>query len=321
MTVARLDESARQRQRWRNRVHGVLVLAGMVLILTLCTWLIFGGNQVWVVAVLGLGMLALRPRMRPEWVLRMYRAVPLTVAAAPELHGLVGTLARRAGLPRTPRLYYVPSSMLNAFAVGRRDDAAIGVTDALLRQLSGRQITGVLAHEMSHIRSDDLWIMTLADTVARVTHIVTYTGLFLVLLFGLPAMTGGGVTPLLVAGLLVATPTVMSLLQLTLLRGREYQADLEAVALTGDPDGLAAALRTLERHEGRIWERIMVPHGRVPDPVLLRTHPSTEDRVRRLRELSLDQLQPVAFPRAPLPPASFVPVTHRPRLRAPGIWR
>jgi len=319
MAAGRLNEAARRRQQRRNWVQGALLLGGMVLTLGLCAWLLFGGRGVLWTVVLGVVALALRPRMRPAWVLRMYRARQLPVAAAPQLHQMVEVLAVRAGLPRVPTLYYVPTSMLNAFAVGRPDDAAIGITDGLLRNLSGRQLAGVLAHEISHIHSDDLWIMTLADTVGRLTHGVAYAGLILIFL-GLPMLASGSAVPLLIAAVLIAVPTVVTLLQLALSRAREYDADLDAVEITHDPRGLATALQTLHAHEGHIWERIMVPHRRMPDPLLLRTHPSTEERVRRLLELSEPQGEPVEFARAPVPPSSFAPVTRRPRLRAPGIW-
>jgi heat shock protein HtpX len=319
MAAGRLNEAAQRRQQRRNRVQGVLLLGGMVLTLGLCAWLLFGNEGLLWAVVLGVGGLVLRPRMRPEWVLRMYRARPLPVAVAPNVHQMVQTLGAHAGLPRAPTLYYVPTSMLNAFAVGRRADAAIGVTDGLLRNLTGRQLAGVLAHEISHISSDDLWIMTLADTVGRVTHAVAYAGLALLFL-GLPMLAGGSPMPLLIALVLIAVPTVVTLLQLALSRAREFDADLDAVALTNDPVGLAEALRTLHAHEGRIWERILVPHRRTPDPLLLRTHPSTEERVRRLLELSGRQAD-LDVPAVPFPPAAFSPVTQRPRLRAPGIWR
>ena len=319
MAAAEVNEVARRRQRRRNRLQGLLLLGGMVLTLALCAWFIFGGDGVLWVVLLGVGALALRPRMRPDWVLRMYRARPLHPSAAPDLHRVVVALARRAGLPQTPVLYYVPSSMLNAFAVGQRSEAAIAVTDGLLRGLTGRQITGVLAHEMSHIRADDVKIMTLADTVGRLTHGVAYAGLILVLL-GLPMLAAGSAVPLLVAAVLMAIPTVVTLLQLALSRAREYDADLEAATLTGDPSGLASALQTLAKREGRIWERILVPHGRTPDPLLLRTHPPPDERVRRLLALSATQDPPVEIRGEPLPEGTFTPVSRRPRLRTPGIW-
>jgi heat shock protein HtpX len=318
----------RRRQRRRNRLHGVLLLAGMVGTLSLCAWLLFGGRGVVWVLALGVGALALRPRMRPAWVLRMYRARPLPAAAAPDLHRVLDVLADRAGLPRPPALYYVPSRMLNAFAVGDRDTSAIGVTDGLLRTLTGRQLTGVLAHEISHISSEDLRMMTLADTVGRLTHAIAYAGLFMLVASGMsmamagPAGAGTTLASLLfVSVVLLFVPTVVTLLQLALSRAREYDADLAAATLTGDPLGLADALRTLHAHEGRLWERIMVPHGRSPDQLLLRTHPTADERIHRLRELTPIDAPRVTPPSDDHPPRGFGPVTRPVRLRVPGIWR
>lgn len=317
---ARLERVVR-RQRGRNRLQGVLLLAGMVLTLGLLAWLVFRGAGVVWVLVLGVVSLALRPRVRSEWVLRMYRARPLPARSAPDLHRLIDTLAARAQLPRPPALYYVPSPMLNAFAVGDRDDAAIAVTDGLLRRLPWRELAGVLAHEVSHIRSGDLRMMTLADMVGRLTQAVAYAGLVLIV-FGLPALMAGTLLPLLAGAVLLSVPNVTTLLQLALSRAREYDADLAAAELTNDPLGLASALRTLHVHEGRVWERIMVPHRRTPDTLLLRTHPPTDERIRRLRELAPPDRWPQVTqePDGPGPPAGLRPVAGPVRLRMPGIW-
>lgn len=291
----------------------------MAVALGLCGWLIAGLTGVAAAAVAGLVTLAVRPGVSPEWLLRVYGGQPLPVAAAPEVHRLVQALAHRSGLSATPRLYYVPSRMLNAFAVGRPDAAAVGVTDGLLRFLTGRELAGVLAHEISHVRSDDLWIMTLADTLGRATHALAYAGMVLLVL-GVPLLAAGTATVALVALVLTVVPTIVTLLQLALSRSREYDADLEAARLTGDPDGLAGALHQLERAEGRIWERLLVPHRRrTADTLLLRTHPPTEERIRRLRELVPQHAE---F-RAPdvLPVTQRYARVHQPsRLRPPGVW-
>lgn len=317
--VARLDVEAQRRHKRRNRLQAALLLGGMAVVLALCAWLMAGEAGAVVVALGGLLALAIRPRVSPQWLLRVYGGQPLPVAAAPEVHRLVQALAQRSGLRATPRLYYVPSPMLNAFAVGRPDESAIGITDGLLRSLTGRELAGVLAHEISHVRSDDLWIMTLADTLGRITHALAYAGLLLLLL-GVPLLAAGSATVVLVAAVLTVVPTIVTLLQLALSRSREYDADLEAARLTGDPDGLAAALRRLELAEGRIWERLLVPHRRrTPDTLLLRTHPPTEERTRRLQELVS---QGTGF-NAPdvLPVTQRYARVHRPiRLRPPGVW-
>ena len=120
---------------------------------------------------------------------------------------------------------------------------------------------------------------------------------------------------------LYLAPTVSNLLQLALSRAREYDADLDAAQLTGDPAGLASALDKLERYQGRFWEDLLLPGRRIPDPSLLRSHPPTEERVRRLLALR---------PAAPLPeavrtlrlamPPHFQVVRRRPRLHWTGLW-
>ena len=194
-------------------------------------------------------------------------------------------LAGRAGLRRRPRLYYVPSRLLNAFAVGRPDDAVIALTDGLLRSMRLRELAGILAHETSHIRNNDLWLMGLADLVGRLTRLMTMLGLFLLIL-AVPLWIGGAASfPWLVIPLLVFAPQLTTLLQLALSRAREYEADLDAAGLTGDPAGLASALAKLERFQRGMWEQILIPGYRLPEPSLLRSHPPTEERIARLREL------------------------------------
>ncbi|WP_214404881.1 zinc metalloprotease HtpX [Pseudonocardia lacus] len=313
-----LDPRVRRRHRLRNAAQAVLLVGGMVAVLALLAWAFFGPVGL-LVALLGAGaVLVLRPVPSPQLVLSMYRAREVPPSVLPDLHRFVRVLAQRGGLPAVPRLYYVASPMLNAFAVGRRDEAAIAVTDGLLRTLPSRQLAGVIAHEVSHIRAGDLWVMNLSDVLGRITHALAYGGVLAVLI-SLPVMVSGGLRSLWLFALLGALPTVVSLLQLALSRSREYDADLEAAVLTGDPEGLADGLERLERTTGRIWERVVVPHRRAPDPLLLRTHPPTEERVRRLRRL----VPPIDHDRlgdhTPLRPSAYQPVQAPVRLRFPGV--
>ncbi len=314
-----LDTRVQRRHRVRNVAQAVLLLGGMVGVLVGLAWLLFGPSGLLPAFILAAVLLALRPRLTPRRILGMYRARPIPPAAAPELHRYVQVLADRARLPTVPTLYYVPSRQANAFAVGRPDDAALAVTDGLLRRLPSRELAGVLAHEVSHIRADDLWIMSLSDTFGRLTHALSYAGLFTLLISAPLTAARGTLLPLLLALVLAAVPTVVTLLQLALSRSREYDADIAAATLTGDPGGLASALRHLERQEGRIWERVLVPHRRAPDPLLLRTHPATEERVRRLLELvPSDERRRLGNDR-PVPPAGYPQVQSPARLRFPGI--
>jgi heat shock protein HtpX len=261
-------------------------------------------------------------RLSPELVLKLYKARPMPEEDFPEGHRILRQLSARAGLPSAPDLYYVPSQLMNAFAVGKRDDAAVAVTDALIRGLSPRQFAGVLAHEMSHIRNEDLKVMALADMVSRLTAVMSTTGLFLLLL-NLPGLIAGGAgVPWAGIALLWAAPTIGALMQLALSRAREYDADLDAVALTGDPEGLASALLKLEKSQGRQWE-MMLPGGRVPQPSVLRSHPKTSERVRRLLALAGREEGEGPWDGHDLvAPHSPVPLIPGPRYRLPGtgLW-
>ncbi|MFQ5507539.1 MAG: M48 family metalloprotease, partial [Planctomycetota bacterium] len=195
----------------------------------------------------------------------------------------------------------------NAYAMGRPDSATITVTDGLLACLGRRQLAGVLAHEISHLAAGDLRIMGIASAVARLTASMASVGLFL-LLVNLPllALQGTGI-PWLAILLLLLAPGASLLLQLALARRREFDADRGAAELTGDPLGLAAALQELElaARRSRIWERFFRLGGARSReiPGMLRSHPATMERRKRLLELYGARLAtgPAATRRASVP--------------------
>jgi heat shock protein HtpX len=319
-----MDPRQLQRHKLRNIIQSVMLLGGMALLLMVVGWILAGSTGVWFAAV-GAILLAGGQQVSPQVLFRMYQARRLTAADAPVLFQIVDTLAQRAELSVTPRLYYIPSAMMNAFTVGQLPNAAIGVTDGLLRRLTQRELLGVLAHEISHIVHRDTWVMGLADVVSRTTSLCATAGQIL-LIIAVPSMLLSSYHPpwLLILLLLIA-PTLSSLLQLALSRTREFDADLEAARLTGDPDGLAAALAKFERYQHGFLERILMPGRHLPDPSLLRTHPTTAERIERLRTLAGEQLRPH---HTPMPTASgFVPlaaqiphVVRVPRWRPGGLW-
>jgi len=316
-----LNEAERQRHKNANLLHSVLLLAGMTAIVSLCTWALFGTEGIIWGAIGGALLLLLSPRVSPRVILPMYGARPITRRHIPELVDLAEELSRRAGLRKTPQLYYIPSQILNAFAVGSPEDSSIALTDGMLRAMTVREMAGILAHEISHIRNRDLWVMGLADTMSRLTATMAHVGVFIAFL-SLPLAIAGEVRfPWLLILFLWLAPTAGSLLQLALSRTREYEADLDAATLTGDPVGLASALNKLERRQGRIWEDLFMPGRRIPDPSLLRTHPPTEERIKRL--LALRPSEPP--PQDNLPPVlgidrRFGPPVRPPRWRFSGPW-
>jgi len=317
-----LDEKTRRAHKLRNSLHSVLLLLGLGVVLSLSAMLVWGPSGV-IWALLAVAILVFfAPRVPPEAVMRMYRATEVHPRAAGQVGRVLQILSERAGLQRLPRLFVIPSSTLNAFATGSPDNASITVTAGLLRTLNLRELAGVLAHEVSHIRNNDLWVMGLADAMSRFTQALSTLAVMLASFNIMGMLVGVTFVSWWAILVLYLAPLVSSLLQLGLSRAREYDADLEGAMLTGDPQGLISALAKLERYTGRFWEDLMfpVPGRRVPQPSLLRSHPSTEDRIARLRELERKPtLPPIIIEEEPLV-GPWPTVVVGPRFRWPGIW-
>ncbi len=282
-----------------NQLQTLLLLGAMGGFLMLLGWVLWGPGGVLWPMLAGAAALLFAPAMTPALLMRLHGAAPLAPGEVPALQSAVAELARRAGLDHIPELHYVPSRMVNAFAVGSPERSAIAVTDGLLRALDLREAVAVLAHEVSHVRSNDLRVMAIAALFSRLTGVLSLVGQILVLV-NLPLMLMGGVAvSWLAVAVLIFAPYLSALAQLGLSRVREYDADLNAVALTGDPRGLASALVKVERYQGGLLERLLRPGSSMPAPEALRTHPPTRERVRRLAELAAATGGPPGFTAPP----------------------
>lgn len=307
-----LSEPARRRHKVRNLLQSAFLLAGLLGLLALSAFLLTGPEGVLWVLVGGVVGLILAPRIPTRVAMRYFgarRVDPhdiLPVAKAME------RLSTKAGLPAVPVLYYLPDTGMNSFAVGRREDAAVVLTDGMLRSLSLREIVAVLAHEIAHIAHNDLDIMQLADTVSRMTRLMAFVGLAVAVVSIPAALFGDGHVPWFGVLILIFAPTFAGLLQFALSRTREFEADLEAAALTGDPAGLALALGKIDRIVNATWRRLVLARG--DQPSLLRSHPPTAERIERLHSLKGNSEQPWGEQQiGPLP-------TMSPRPRRPRIW-
>ncbi len=228
--------------------------------------------------------------------LAMHGAKEIPRHELPWLHEMLEQLSRRAGMP-TPKLYFLPTATPNAFATGRSPSkAAVAVTGGLLELLDRRELAGVIAHELAHVKNRDTLISTIAATLAGIiSHAAQMLFWFGGSLLGRGDdrdEEGGG---LATRGLIIVAPIVAMLLQLAVSRSREYGADATGAAIAGDPDSLADALMKLERGvQYRPYDRApATAHMFIVNPLsgggvmaLFSTHPPIEDRVRRLRELS-----------------------------------
>ena len=308
----------------RNDLHALVLTAGLALITAISGWLLWSWTGVFA-ALAGVALIFYgAPRLPPAAIMRLYRARPIDPGHGGQIIHVVNVLSERAGLARAPTVYVIASMTANAFAAGTPQKAVIAVTEGLLRRLSLRELTGVLGHELSHIVNNDLPVMGLADVMTRCSQALSYLAVFLAV-FHLPGLLLGDSDVSLSALLLLyLAPTLSSLLQLSLARAREFDADLFGASLTGDPAGLASALQRTERLQGTLWEDMMlpVPGRRIPVPSVLRTHPPTEARIRRLRVLEHTHLPPpIEVPEEPMVSlAGLGPGTMRPRLRFPGVW-
>ena len=230
--------------------------------------------------------------------LAAYQARPVTRQQAPELYNLVASLAQKADLPM-PKLAVVPTQTPNAFATGRDPNhAAVAVTQGIMQILDKDELAGVIAHELTHIKNRDTLTQAVAGTLGGA---ITFLGRMLS--FG--AMYGPvnrdnrqGGNPLGVLILVVLAPISASLIQMAISRTREFSADRGAAEITGNPLALASALEKLES----IGKKVPMNGNPAFEPVLIinpfsggglqslfRTHPPTEERIRKLQEIARQQ--------------------------------
>lgn len=221
--------------------------------------------------------------VRTEPRVQLRGARPIRPFEAPDLFATIERLSRRAGLSRPPEPYYVRTRVMNAATIGDRENAALLLTDGILSALSERELEGVLAHEIAHVRNRDLSLFRFAEILRQATLLFTRAG-WLLVIFALPILlASGGLAPGALLTLLAA-PIVSWLLQLALLRTREFAADATAAELTGDPEGLARALQRIEYVQRGLLQ-MMFPVRIESEGSLFRTHPRTDERVARLRAM------------------------------------
>ncbi len=306
-----------------NRGQSTQIILAMFGILALTGYIMWGVNGVIGAVLLSLFLIYSVSRASPKMLLKMYKAKALGPRDLPELQDLFDRLVERAELEHPPTLYYVPSKMLNAFATGREEQAVVAVTHGLLQHMNNREIAGVLAHELSHIKHKDVWVMGLADVFSRLTNTMGQIGqLMLLLSLGALLLDIKPPIPMLCVVVLLLAPLGSTLLQLALSRTREYEADLGAVRITGDPAGLASALQKVEKAK-KSWLQAVMPGRKIPEPAMLRTHPPTQERVERLMALEggLDVPVPVSIPELMVNPPRGYEVRRRPRWHViSGLW-
>ena len=276
-----------------NWLKTTVLMAAIVALFGIVGAMLGGQNGMLLALLFGGGMNIFAYWFSDKMVLKMYHAQEVDAASSPYLYNTVAELAARAQLPM-PRVYIIDEAQPNAFATGRNPaHAAVAATRGILQLLSARELRGVLAHELAHVRHRDILTSTIAATMAGAVSALANFAVF----FGGRDESGRPANPL--AGLLVAilAPLAAALIQMAISRAREFEADRGGAELSGDPQALADALAKIdayargipmasaEAHPETAQMMIMNPLSGGGLAGLFATHPATAERIARLRAM------------------------------------
>ena len=276
-----------------NWLKTTILMAGIVALFGVVGAAIGGANGMLLALLLGGAMNLFAYWFSDKMVLRMYNAQEVDAASAPQFYAVVQDLAQRAGLPM-PRVYLIDEAQPNAFATGRNPEhAAVAATSGILQLLTARELRGVMAHELTHVKHRDILISTIAAIMAGAISSIAQFGF----LFG---GRGDGERANPVVGLIVMilAPVAAMLIQMAISRAREFEADRGGAEICGDPNALADALQKMERyakglpliaaeeHPATAQMMIINPLSGAGLQNLFSTHPATELRIARLRAMA-----------------------------------
>lgn len=281
-----------------NYVRTGLLLAGMTALFGVVGMMI-GGQSGMIIALLFAGAMNVFAYWNADsMLLRMRRAREVDERSAPELVGIVRQLAHSANLPM-PRVYVIENPQPNAFATGRNPEhAAVAATTGLLECLDSREIAGVMAHELAHIRNRDTLTMTITATIAGAISALANFAMFADIFGGGREENNnplGGFGMILVA---ILAPLAAGIVQMAISRTREYEADRIGAEICGQPLWLASALARLDQGVHSIQNEDAehhpaMAHMYIANPLsgkgvdnLFSTHPNMENRIARLREMA-----------------------------------
>jgi heat shock protein HtpX len=274
-------------------------LLGLLTVLLVWVGNLLGGQQGMIIAfIIAMAMNFFSYWFSDRIVLKAYKARPVSETEAPELYGMVSTLALQAGLP-VPQVCIIAGPTPNAFATGRNPEhAVVAVTEGLLGLLNKRELQGVLAHELSHIKHRDILIGSIAATLAGAVMIMASMARYSAIFGGNNRDNrGGGNVVLLLLSFLA--PLGAMIIQMAVSRSREYMADAGGASISHDPGALASALNKLDQY-GRSMPMPVSPqtaHMFTVSPLhggglmsLFSTHPPIAERIARLQAMTTPSL-------------------------------
>jgi heat shock protein HtpX len=278
-----------------NQLKTTFLLGLLTVFIVIVGGMLGGRGGMMVALIMAAGMNLVSYWFSDKIVLAMYRAREVSPNEAPELYDMVQTLAKRADLPM-PRVCIIPNDTPNAFATGRNPEhAVVAVTEGILRLMDRREIMGVLAHELAHVKNRDILIGSIAATMAGAIMMLANMARWSAMFGGFSRDDdeGGGLG---IIGLILTSilaPIAAMLIQMAISRSREYLADETGARFAGNPEGLAGALEKLGSYTAQIPMNNARPetaHMFIVNPLsgrslmsLFSTHPPLEERIARLR--------------------------------------
>jgi heat shock protein HtpX len=277
-----------------NMMKTAILMAAITALFMAIGAMIGGRTGMMLALVVALGMNFFSYWFSDKMVLKMYNAREVDATTAPRFYAMVQELAAKAELPM-PKVYLINENAPNAFATGRNpENAAVAATTGIMQVLSERELRGVMAHELAHVKHRDILISTISATMAGAISMLANFAMF----FGGRDSEGRPANP--IAGIAVAllAPLAASLIQMAISRAREFEADRGGAEISGDPQALASALDKIhryaqgipleaaERHPETAQMMIMNPLSGGGLRGLFSTHPATEERVARLMAMA-----------------------------------
>ena len=280
-----------------NNFKTTMLLASMIAMLVLLGNAFGGARGMMFMFILSTGMSFASYWYSDKIVLAQYNAQEVTAQSNPKLYGMVEKLAQNGKLPM-PKIYIIPSDVPNAFATGRNPEhAAVAVTASIQRLLTDDELAGVLGHELTHVKNRDTLISTIAAIIGGAISTIAQFGMFF---GGRSDDRDNNANPLLLIGMVILAPLAAAIIQMSISRTREYLADEGGAMLSKNPLGLASALAKIEEYSkyGTLPNaNNATAHMFIINPMmgigaslsnLFSTHPSTQDRIARLKKLSLN---------------------------------
>jgi heat shock protein HtpX len=272
-----------------NWLKTSILMAGIVVLFGMVGAALGGAGGMLIALLLAGAMNAYAYWFSDTAVLKMYNARQVDATSAPRFYNMIRELSRNAGLPM-PKVYLIDEQQPNAFATGRDPEhAAVAATTGIMNILSERELRGVMAHELAHVKHRDTLISTISATIAGAISSIAQFGML---------FSGGerdrGVHPAVALLIMIVAPLAAMLIQMAISRSREFEADRGGAEICGDPEALAAALKkihnyahqvpmeTAEQHPETAQMMIINPLSADGIKGLFSTHPQTEERVTRL---------------------------------------